>query len=278
MHHTRHAAATAKEAAAAASATAKRPRSPSPPPRTDTIPEADYDLSGMSPNRRRPEEEDEEEDEDTETLAQRVAKRARTSTGDEPPTSSSSAPEGCGGGAATGGAAKGNRQHASSIDHYTSQGGVPGKGFYRRAHAAKGEIRGKALPDKPTRAEEPAGTGAGGAIPAMNVGWEGTTPPQLVVDLTSAGQMDVDGITEEIAKDAAAEANKVAADEAAKEAHEEAARGSTREASKRTGDRTDDFPASGVPGTTSVPEPSAAWATVAEDHPSTSKPPTRADT
>ena len=90
--------------------------------------------------------------------------------------------------------------------------------------------------------------------------------------------MDIDGIIKEIAKDVAAEADKVAADEAAKGAHEEAARGSTREASKGTGDCTDGIPASGVPGTTSVPEPSAAWATVAEDHPSTSKPPTRADT
>nr|XP_020184739.1 translation initiation factor IF-2-like [Aegilops tauschii subsp. strangulata] len=63
VRHTRRTTAAAEGAAAAASAAAKRRRSPSPPLRTDTIPEADYDLSGMSPNRRGPEEEDEERDE-----------------------------------------------------------------------------------------------------------------------------------------------------------------------------------------------------------------------
>nr|XP_020147570.1 nucleolar and coiled-body phosphoprotein 1-like [Aegilops tauschii subsp. strangulata] len=162
VHHTRRTATMAEGAAAAASAAAKRRRSPSPPLRTDTIPEADYDLSGMSPNRRG----------DTKTLAQRMEKRAKTS-----------------------------------------------------------------------------------------------------MDLASVGQMDVDGTIEEIAKDAAAQADEVAADEAAKEAHEEATRGSAGEAIEGTGDRTDGIPASGAPGATPVPEPSVAGATVAGDQPSNSEAP-----
>nr|XP_020166433.1 muscle M-line assembly protein unc-89-like [Aegilops tauschii subsp. strangulata] len=91
--------------------------------------------------------------------------------------------------------------------------------------------------DEPTRAEEePTSTGADGPIPTTSVGGEGTTHPQLVVDLSLAGQMDVDGTFKEIAKDAAAQA-----DEAAKRTHEEAATGSAGEASEGTGDCTDEY-------------------------------------
>ena len=83
--------------------------------------------------------------------------------------------------------------------------------------------------------------------------------------------MDVDGTIEVISKDVAAQADEVAADKAATEAHEEAARGSSGEASEGTGDRTDGIPSLGAPGATSVPEPSAAGATVADDQPSTSE-------
>ena len=98
--------------------------------------------------------------------------------------------------------------------------------------------------------------------------------PPWFSDLSSVGQMDVDGTIEEIAKDVAAQADEVATDEAAKEAHEEAARGSAGEASEGTGDCIDGIPALGAPGATPVPEPSAAGATVADDQPSTSEAPT----
>nr|XP_020172918.1 uncharacterized protein LOC109758471 [Aegilops tauschii subsp. strangulata] len=90
MRQTGRTATAAREVAAVTSASAKRPRSPSPPPSPDSILEADFDISSFRSNRAK---EPEAEDEDTETLAQRMAKRAKTSTSDELPTSTSSVPE-----------------------------------------------------------------------------------------------------------------------------------------------------------------------------------------
>nr|XP_040258434.1 nucleolar and coiled-body phosphoprotein 1-like [Aegilops tauschii subsp. strangulata] len=264
--------AAAKEAAAAAaaSAMAKRPRSPSPPLCTDT---ANFDLSSFSPRR---EKRPEEEDEDMETLAQRMAKKAKTSTGDEPLASTSSAPETIiinpessattlpptqplARRTAIGGATEGHPRHASSVNH-TAQGGSLSR----------------ASTDEPTRVEEePVSTGAGGSITAMNVAGEGVTSQALATDLPLADQMDVNATIKETAKDAAAEA---AANEAAKDAHEEATKGSDGEAGKDTDDRTDGIPAARAPGAATVPEPPVAGETVVEDQPSTSEAPPQADT
>nr|XP_020191625.1 uncharacterized protein CG45076-like [Aegilops tauschii subsp. strangulata] len=62
--------------------------SPSPPPSDSTL-EAEFDLGSFSPKRKRKPVEGEVEDEDTETLAQRLAKRAKASTGDKPPVGTS---------------------------------------------------------------------------------------------------------------------------------------------------------------------------------------------
>jgi hypothetical protein len=85
-----------------------------------------------------------------------------------------------------------------------------------------------------------------------------------------ADQMDVDTAIGEIAKDAAAEADRIAADEAAKTAQDEATKGTAEGTSQGTGDHTDGIPATGAPGATPAAEPPAADETVAKDQPSTS--------
>ena len=77
--------------------------------------------------------------------------------------------------------------------------------------------------------------------------------------------MDVDTVIDDTAKDASAEASRAAADEAAKDVREEAATGFAGEPDKETGNRTDNIPASGATGATSVPEPSVAGEMVVED-------------
>nr|XP_040256440.1 uncharacterized protein LOC109744165 [Aegilops tauschii subsp. strangulata] len=77
--------------------------------------------------------------------------------------------------------------------------------------------------DGPTRTEEEeASLGAGGSIPATDIGGEGTTSSQLG---TGKWPEDIDTIIGEVAKDVEAEATKIAAEEAAKSAAEEAAKG-----------------------------------------------------
>nr|XP_020177560.1 cuticle collagen 40-like [Aegilops tauschii subsp. strangulata] len=73
--------------------------------------------------------------------------------------------------------------------------------------------------------EDQVNSGAGGSIPAMNVGGEGNTSSQLGTDPPSMDQEDINTVIGEVAKDAEAEATKIAAEEAAKSAAEEAAKG-----------------------------------------------------
>jgi hypothetical protein len=82
--------------------------------------------------------------------------------------------------------------------------------------------------------------------------------------------MDVDTAIGEIAKDAAAEADRVAAGEAAKTAQDEATKGTAEGAGQETGDHTDGIPAAGAPGATPATEPPTVDETVVEDQPSTS--------
>nr|XP_020160703.1 uncharacterized protein LOC109746002 [Aegilops tauschii subsp. strangulata] len=93
---------------------------------------------------------------------------------------------------------------------------------------------------KPTRMEEgEASLGAGGSVPATNVGAEGTTSSQPDMDPLSTDQEDIDTVIEELAKDAVAEAARIAAGEAAKSATEEANNWSTGEADKAAAEEAD---------------------------------------
>jgi hypothetical protein len=85
--------------------------------------------------------------------------------------------------------------------------------------------------------------------------------------------LDIDAVIEETARDATAEADKIALGEAAKTAQEEPAKETADESGKEAGGRTDDIPAAGAPGATSVTEPPATEETVVDDQPSTSQVP-----
>nr|XP_045086317.1 uncharacterized protein LOC123494495 [Aegilops tauschii subsp. strangulata] len=91
--------------------------------------------------------------------------------------------------------------------------------------------------------EEEENPGADGSVPALNVGGEGATSSQPSADPSPADPEDVDTIIEEVARDAAAEADKIAAEEAAKTAAEEAAKGSTKETGKAAGQEAGKGPA-----------------------------------
>nr|XP_020186347.1 autophagy-related protein 23-like [Aegilops tauschii subsp. strangulata] len=221
-------AAAAKKAAAAASSSSKRRRTPSPsPPLADATPEADFDLGSFSPKRkRRPEG---EEDDDMEMLAQRVAKRAKASTGDEPPASASRmptlvviSPDDSPQSSPRSSPQRGERQQEEPLraapDTLPPSTTPPRGASLARAPTAE-----------PTRMEEvEASIGTGGSVPATNIGGEGTSFPQPL----STDQVDVDAVIEEVAKDAEAEATKIAAGEAAMSAIEEATKGPAGEAGK----------------------------------------------
>nr|XP_040256265.1 uncharacterized protein LOC120973990 [Aegilops tauschii subsp. strangulata] len=89
----------------------------------------------------------------------------------------------------------------------------------------RGASRTRASTARPTHMEEEeASLGAGGSVPATNVGGEGIAS-QVGTDPPSMDHEDIDNVIEEVAKDAEAEATKIAAEEAAKSAAEGAARG-----------------------------------------------------
>nr|XP_020188330.1 uncharacterized protein LOC109774021 [Aegilops tauschii subsp. strangulata] len=193
-----------------------------------------------------------------ETLAQRAAKRAKASTGNEPPASApwmptlvvispDDSPQ----------RSPRSSPQRESVIHSPSTGvgvcilGADLAGFAGGERQQEEPLR--AAPDtpppsttpprgvsparastaEPTRMEEEgASMGNGGSVPATNVGGEGTTSPQLGTDPPSTDQVDVHAVIEEVTKDAEAEATKIAAREAAKSAAEEAAKGPAGEAGK----------------------------------------------
>nr|XP_040243866.1 uncharacterized protein LOC120963320 [Aegilops tauschii subsp. strangulata] len=77
-----------------------------------------------------------------------------------------------------------------------------------------------------------ANPGAGGSVAAPNLGGEGPTPSEPGTNPSLADPEDIDTVIEEVAKDAAAEADKIIAEEAAKGATEDAAKGPTGETGK----------------------------------------------
>nr|XP_020161452.1 uncharacterized protein CG45076-like [Aegilops tauschii subsp. strangulata] len=210
VHETRvmkaAAAKTAAKAAVAkrtatASSSSKRHRTPSPSPSpSESTLEAEFDLGSFSPARKRKLV----EEEDVETLAQRVAKRAKASTGDKPP-------------------AGGGRQQEEP-PRATPNTLPPSTTPPRGASPAR------AFTIEPAHMEEEANLGAGGSAPAMNAGGEGATSSQP--DPSSADREDINTVIEEVARDGEAEADNIAAEEAAKAAAEEAAKGPDGEAGK----------------------------------------------
>nr|XP_020193676.1 translation initiation factor IF-2-like [Aegilops tauschii subsp. strangulata] len=94
--------------------------------------------------------------------------------------------------------------------------------------------------------EEGASLGAGGSVPATNVGGEGTTSSQSGTNPPSTNQVDIDTVIEEVAKDAEAEPTKIAAGEAARSAAQEAAKGPTGETDEAAARETDEAAAGEV--------------------------------
>lgn len=155
----------------------------------------------------------------------------------------------------------------------------------------------RAFTDEPVRIEEePASMGAGSHAMATDVaGGDEVTPQQThqvlhlsssicfsiadlflsppSSDLPPTDHMNVDIDIEGIAKDAAAEADRIAADEAARAAHEDATKKSAEEAGNKTSDPTDSNPAAGALGATPATRSLVASKAVVEDQPSTSNAP-----
>nr|XP_040256308.1 fibrous sheath CABYR-binding protein-like [Aegilops tauschii subsp. strangulata] len=168
---------------AIASSLSKSPRTPpaSPPP-ADADTEVVFDFGDM------------------ETLAQRVAKRSKASTGDKPPAGE-------------------ERQQEEPL-RATLNTPPPSAMRPQRASPAR------APSTEPTPMEEETDLGAGGPTLATKVGGEGATSSQPGADPPLMDQENVDAIIGEVAKDDEAEATKIAAEEAAKTAEEEADKGS----------------------------------------------------
>nr|XP_020153351.1 translation initiation factor IF-2-like [Aegilops tauschii subsp. strangulata] len=165
----------AKRTATASSSSKRRWTLSSSPSPSDSTLEAEFDLG------------------DTETLAQRAAKRAKPSAGEErqqeePPRATPNTPP---------------------PSTTPPRGASPARASTtKRTHME----------------EEEASLGAGGSAPTTNAGGEGATSSQPGVDPSSMDQDDIDIVIEEVARDAEAEATKVAAEEAANSATEEAAK------------------------------------------------------
>nr|XP_020158185.1 protein wings apart-like [Aegilops tauschii subsp. strangulata] len=152
---------------------------------------------------------------DMETLAQRVAKRARVSTGGQPPAGSS-------------------REERQQEEPPRATPNMPPLS----TTPPRGESPARASTAEPTpMEEEETNLGAGGPTPATNVGREGATSFQPGAGTSSADQENIDTVIEEVTRDAEAEANKIATEEAAKSTDEDAAKGpadkaATKEAGK----------------------------------------------
>nr|XP_040252404.1 uncharacterized protein LOC120969315 [Aegilops tauschii subsp. strangulata] len=206
--------AAVKKTATAASSSSKWPGTPSPsPPLAGATPEADFDLGSFSPKRKRRPEEEEEEDAGPEDSVE-----GKALTGDEPPASTPRSPVL---GTNLGGFAGGERQEEEPLRATPDMPPLS-------TTPPRGASPARAPTAEPTRMEEEgANMGAGGSVPATNVGEEGSTCSHLGTDPLSMDQVDIDTIIEEVAKDTEAEATKIAAEEAAKFAAEKVTKYST---------------------------------------------------
>nr|XP_020184561.1 nucleolar and coiled-body phosphoprotein 1-like [Aegilops tauschii subsp. strangulata] len=180
---------------AAASSSSKRRRTPSPSP-----PLADVDTEVM----------------DTETLAQRVAKRAKASTGDKAPVGISSTP------LVVGSSPESSPRRSPRFSPQQRQQEEPPRATPKLPPPSTTPPRG-ASPARastyepmPMEEEEEMNLGAGGSTPTTNVGGEGATSSQPGAGASSADQENIDTVIKEVARDAEAEANKIVAEEAAK--------------------------------------------------------------
>nr|XP_020178965.2 tol-Pal system protein TolA-like [Aegilops tauschii subsp. strangulata] len=172
---------------------------------------------------------------DTEMLAKRAAKRAKDSTGAKPPASTLRTPVAV--------------QISPDASPRRNPRFSPQRGEQQQEEPLRvapdmpppstmpprGASPARAPTDEPTHTEEEdASLGAGGSVPATNVGGEGTTSSQLGTDHPSMDQEDIDMVIGEVSKDAEAETAKIVAEEATKPATGETGEGLAGEPGKAT--------------------------------------------
>nr|XP_020186719.1 tropomyosin-1, isoforms 33/34-like [Aegilops tauschii subsp. strangulata] len=209
-----------------ASSSSERFRTPSPPPRPASAgTDVGFDFLSLSPRGKRKAAEEEEEDKETETLAQRAAKRARASTSSPPPMGTSKAPLVV----ESSPDSSPRRSPRLSPQREERRQEEPPRASPTTPPPSTTPPRGASparMPDiEPMRTEE-VDMGAGGSIPATDVGGEGTTSSQPGTGASPpVEQGDTDTIIEEAAADTMAKAEKVATEEAAETAAKDAAEG-----------------------------------------------------
>nr|XP_040249570.1 nucleolar and coiled-body phosphoprotein 1-like [Aegilops tauschii subsp. strangulata] len=257
-------AAVAMRKASASSSSKHVQTPPSSPPLASTGGRAEFKFGTLSPPRKRKAAEEKVDHEDVETLAQRV-KRAKASASGQHPAGTSGAPlvvlsspdssprhspqrkflipprrhvlevrrpgadlAGCAGGEQRQEEPQSATPNAPPLSTTSLRGASP-------ARAPNVE---------PTRMEEEENLGTGGSTSAPGVGGEETSASQPDPFLTD--REDLDTVIGDVAKDAAAEAEKIVAEEAGMDAAEEAGKATAEGAGKATAEEAGKGPAAGA--------------------------------